>query len=254
MNRFEEIYNEAKSDKWFKGFAIFCRIALAASFIPAAYVKIIGERFASGLPHNNPLGHYFDALQLTGYYYTFIGIVQIIIAILLLIPRTSLLGALMYFPIILNICVLTYATRFDGTRIVTMMLLANLFLLVWDYDRLKHILPYKQPKTNPPLVRKPLGIRLRVIFFGGCVAVLAIIIFGTFYLFEIVPGNAEDECRNQCASSKNPAACEAFCDCIYHQGKSLDSCLANFNKAKSIRNPVDPDGGHNHDNNERRLH
>ena len=235
MNRIEEIYYEAKSDKWFKRFAIFCRIALAASFIPAGYVKIMGERFAAGLPPNNPLGHYFDALHLTGYYYTFIGIAQIITAILLLIPRTSLLGALMYFPIIVNICVLTYATRFDGTRGVTMMVLASLFLLIWDYDRLKHILPFKQPKTDPPVLKKPLGKRLRIIFFGGSFAVLAFIIIGTFYLYEIVPGNSEDECRNQCASSKNPAACEIFCDCIYKQGQPLDSCLATFNKAKDIR-------------------
>jgi len=235
MNRFEELYHEAKSDKWFQNFAVFCRIALAASFIPAGYIKIIGERFAAGLPSNNPLGHYFDALQLTGYYYTFIGIVQIIVAILLLIPRTSLIGALMYFPIIVNICVLTYATRFDGTRGVTMVVLASLFLLIWDYDRLKHILPFKQPKTDIHVLKKPLGKRLRIIFFGGCFAVLAIIIIGTFYLYEIIPGNSEDECRNQCASSKNPAACEIFCDCIYKQGQPLDSCLATFDKAKDIR-------------------
>lgn len=233
--RIEEIYNEAKSDKWFKRFALFCRIALAAAFIIAGYVKIVGERFAAGLPSNNPLGHYFDALHLTGYYYTFIGIVQIITAILLLIPATSLLGALMYFPIILNICVLTYATRFDGTRVVTMMLLANLFLLVWDYDRLKYILPFKQLKAAPPVLQKPLGKRLRIIFFGGCFAIVAFIIMGTFYLYEIVPGNEEAECRNQCASSKNPGACEVFCDCIYKQGLPLDTCLATFNKAKDIR-------------------
>lgn len=235
MNGIEEIYYEAKSDKWFQGFAVFCRIALAASFLPAGFVKIMGERFAVGLPSNNPLGHYFDALYLTGYYYTFIGVVQIITAILLLIPRTSLLGALMYFPIIINICVLTYATRFDGTRINTMMALASLFLLIWDYDRLKHILPFKQPKANPPILKNLLGKRLRVIFFGSCFAVLAFIIIGTFYLYEIVPGNSEEECRNQCVSSKNPAACEEFCDCIYSEGQPLDSCLANFNKAKNVR-------------------
>jgi len=234
MNRIEEILCEARSDKWFKRFAVFCRIALAAGFLPTGYVKIIGERF-TGLPSNNPLGHYFDALHLTGYYYTFIGVAQIIIAILLLIPRTSLLGALMYFPIIINICVLTYATRFDGTRLITMMVLANLFLLIWDYNRLKHILPFKQPRTDPPVLKKPLGNRLRIIFFGGIFAVVAIIIIGTFYLYEIGPCNAEDECRNQCASSKNPAACEVFCDCIYSQGQPLDSCLATFKKAKDIR-------------------
>lgn len=235
MNRIEEIYYEAKSDKWLKGFAVFCRIALAMSFIPAGFVKIMGERFAAGLPSNNPLGHYFDALYLTGYYYTFIGVAQIITAILLLVPRTSLLGALMYFPMIVNICVLTYATRFAGTRINTMMLLASLFLLIWDYDRLKYILPFKQPKINHPVLKKPLGIRLRIIFFGGSFAILAFIIIGTFYLYEIGPGNSEAECRSQCFSSENPAACEDFCDCIYKQGQPLDSCLARFDKAKDIR-------------------
>jgi hypothetical protein len=116
-----------------------------------------------------------------------------------------------------------------------MMVLASLFLLIWDYDRLKHILPFKQPKTDPPVLKKPMGMRLRIIFFGGSFAVIAIIIIGTFYLYEIVPGNEEAECRNQCASSKNPAACEIFCDCIYKQGQPLDSCLATFNKAKDIR-------------------
>jgi uncharacterized membrane protein YphA (DoxX/SURF4 family) len=235
MNRFEELYYEAKADIWFRRFAIFCRVALAASFIPSGYVKIMGERFASGLPPNNPLGHYFEALHLTGYYYTFIGIVQIVTAILLLIPRTSLLGALMYFPIIVNICVLAYATRFDGTRLCTMLVLASLFLLIWDYDRLKHILSPRQPKTAPPVLKKPLGKRLRILFFGGSFAVLVLIIVGTFYLYEITPGNSGAECHNQCASSKNPAACEIFCDCIYKQGRPLDSCLAAFDKAKDIR-------------------
>lgn len=234
MKRLEEIYHKAKSDKWFQGFAVFCRIALAASFLPAGFVKIIGERFAAGLPSNNPLGHYFDALYLTGYYYTFIGVVQVITAILLLIPRTSLLGALMYFPVILNICVLTYATRFNGTRLNTMLVLACLFLLAWNYDRIKYILPAKQPKMDFVILKNPLGNRLRYIFFGGCIVLLATIIIGTSYLYEITPGNSEEECRNGCAT--NPGACR-FCDCIYKEGKPLDSCLAAYDKAKDIRKP-----------------
>jgi uncharacterized membrane protein YphA (DoxX/SURF4 family) len=232
MSRIKEIHDEAKTDEWFKKFVVFCRIALALSFIPAGFVKIMGERFAAGLPSNNPLGHYFDALYQTGYYYTFIGIVQVIIAILLLIPRTALLGALMYLPIIANICVLTYATRFEGTRIVTMMVLANLFLLIWDYDRLKHILTFNQHEPDPPMLAKRLGMRLRIIFFGGSFIVLAFIIIGTSYLFEIGPGNSEEVCRNQCAGSKKREACETFCDCIYIQGQPLDSCLARYDIAK----------------------
>lgn len=215
-------------------FAIFCRIALAASFIPSGYVKIMGERF-TGLPSNNPLGHYFDALHLTGYYYTFIGITQIITAILLLIPRTSLLGALMYFPIILNIGVLTYAMRFDGTRIVTLLLLASLFLLFWDFDRLKHIFFQQEPKEEITPVRNPIGRKLRFWFFGGSLAAVFFVIFINFYLFELRPGNAMAECRSQCADSKNPGACENFCDCIHNQGRPLDSCLTAFDRAKDLR-------------------
>lgn len=235
MNRLEELYYEAKSDKWFRNFAVFCRLALAASFIPSGLIKILGERFASGLPSNNPLGHYFDALQLTGYYYTFIGVVQVVTALFLLIPRTSLLGALMYFPIILNICVLTYATRFAGTRLNTMMLLASLFLLLWNYDRLKHILPIEPYKPAVPIVKRPLGNRLRLLFFWGSFLALVIVIVGTSYLYEIGPGNSEAECRNGCAGSKNPEACQQFCDCIYKQGNPLHTCLATFDKAKETR-------------------
>ncbi len=234
MNRIEELYYEAKADKWFKRFAIFCRIALAASFIPSGYVKIMGERF-TGLSSNNPLGHYFDALHLTGYYYTFIGLAQIVTAILLLIPRTSLLGALMYFPIILNIGVLTYATRFEGTRIVTLLVLASLFLLCWNYDRLKPILSLKSPIQDLPKIAKPIGSKLRFWFFSGSFAAVAFVIFINGYLYELRPGNSIAECRSQCVSSKNPKACEIFCDCIYNQGRPLDSCLATFDKAKDIR-------------------
>src|SRR5207248_2558511 len=88
----EQRYGESKRNKWLRYFAIFCRIALALGFIPAGIVKVTAERFTA-LPSNHPLGHYFDALHLTGYYYTFIGAGQLTAAVLLLIPRTALLGA-----------------------------------------------------------------------------------------------------------------------------------------------------------------
>src|SRR6187455_2338120 len=144
LTELERQYGELRRNKWLRYFAIFCRVALALGFIPSGIVKVTGERFTA-LPSNHPLGHYFDALHLTGFYYTFLGVGQLVTALLLLVPRTALLGAMLYFPIILNICVLTYAVRFEGTRIATLMLLANLFLLVWDYQRLKHILPFSRP-------------------------------------------------------------------------------------------------------------
>src|SRR3954467_6703265 len=93
--KFLQLYIEAKQNSWLRYFAVFNRVALAAGFLPAGFVKITGERFTA-LSVNHPMGHYLEALHLTGYYYTFIGLAQVIAAILLLIPRTVLLGALVY--------------------------------------------------------------------------------------------------------------------------------------------------------------
>jgi hypothetical protein len=233
---FEQAYREFKANKWIRGFAIFCRVALALGFIPAALVKLSGERF-TGLPSNHPLGHYFDALLRTGYYYTFIGIAQVTASVLLLIPRTALMGAIFYFPIILNIFVLTYATRFDGTRIVTLMLLANLFLLVWDYDRLKYVTPFYRPPRD---LEVPVTARFPRLFFAGVLAAVITVIAGTAFLFDIQPGNEEAECRNVCTSNDNPTACQGFCDCIYKRGSPLNACLTEYHKAKTQPRRSDP--------------
>src|SRR5687767_4805774 len=232
--KLNQIYYEAKGNKWFHYFAVFCRIALALGFIPSGFVKIMGERFASGLSASHPMGHYLQALYETGYYYTFIGITQLVIALLLLIPRTALLGALMYFPIILNICILAYAVRFEGTRITTLMVLANLYLLCWDYNRIKYILPFKQVKEDGYSAReKPLSNKFPFLFFGSVFVMIASVIFINHFLYDIRPGNSLIECRNGCAGNSNPKACEEFCDCIHNQGNPLHACLTEYNKAKA---------------------
>ncbi|WP_420149378.1 DoxX family protein [Spirosoma sp.] len=235
FSRLEQLYEEAKSNRWFRYFTVFCRIVLALGFLPSGTVKIMGERFTA-LSGNHPLGHYFDALHLTGYYYTFIGIAQVTAALLLLIPRTALLGALIYFPIILNICILAYATRFEGTRITTLMVLASLYLLCWDYDRLKHILPVKQSNSDGYAAqKKPLSNRFPFLFFGCVFTAVASVIVINQFLYEIRPGNSLEECQNGCPGSKYPKACEVFCDCIHNRGKPLATCLTEFERAKNSR-------------------
>lgn len=229
--RLEQLSHQAKGNKWLRYFTIFCRVMLAIGFIPSGMVKVMGERFTA-LPANHPLGDYFDALYLTGYYYTFVGVVQLAIALFLLIPRTAFLGAIMYFPVILNICVLAYAVRFEGTRITTIMLLANLYLLLWDYERLKCLLPFKpSTKQTNPVTTKPLSNKFAFLFFGCVLAAVSLVIFINHHLYDIRPGNSFIECRNGCVYNGKPQACENFCDCIYNQGKPLDTCLAQYKRA-----------------------
>ncbi|HXI60765.1 MAG TPA: DoxX family protein [Polyangia bacterium] len=229
LTRFEQLYDESRRNRWFRGFAVFCRIALALGFVPAGIVKVMGERFTA-LPSNHPLGHYFDALFLTGSYYKFIGLGQLTLALLLLVPRTALLGAILYFPVILNICVLAYAVRFEGTRGTTLMLLANVFLLVWDYDRLKHVLPFARADDD----RRVLATtsRFPAWFFGFVFAAIVSVIVINQFLYDIRPGNSQEECTNGCKDNGSPDACQNFCGCIYGAGHPLNVCLDEYQRAK----------------------
>lgn len=135
----ENFHRKIKQIKLLRYFAWFNRIVLAVGFIPPSLTKILGNRFTQ-ISVDNPVGFFFEAMYQTGFYWRFLGLCQITAAILLLIPRTSTLGALMFFPIILNIFIITISMDFRGTPLITgAMLLANIYLLCWDYDKLKPI-------------------------------------------------------------------------------------------------------------------
>jgi uncharacterized membrane protein YphA (DoxX/SURF4 family) len=120
-------------------FTVFTRILLALAFTPSGITKVVGNRFTI-LGLDNPVGFFFEAMYRTGFYWRFLGLCQLGAALLLLIPRTATIGALVYFPLILNIFVITVSLDFRGTPFITgLMLLANIYLLCWDYDKLKHL-------------------------------------------------------------------------------------------------------------------
>jgi len=231
--KLDKLHAEARQNRWLRYFTIFIRIALAFGFATAGMVKIVGERFASGLSVNHPMGHYLEALHHTGYYYTFIGIGQVLAAILLLIPRTVLLGAILYFPIILNICILSYAVRFEGSIITSpLMVLADLYLLCWNYDKLKHILPFNNA-TIPVDVpkQKTLSNKFPLKFFLAVFATFVILLLLVRFGFDVMPRNSFKDCNAQFKGTNRTKAGYNFCDCIHNNGQPLDKCLDDYKKA-----------------------
>ena len=125
-------------------FAWICRVAIALAFVPAGLKKIVGEPFTLIQPEQNTVGYFFDALLKTGFYYNFIGWAQVIAAILLFIPATRLIGALSFLAILANIVVLTWSVGFAGTKwIVLFMMLANIYLVMFDFDRVAKLFVLK---------------------------------------------------------------------------------------------------------------
>lgn len=253
----DRLHAVVKQNSWMWLFSIFCRLALALGFIPAAIVKLIDERFASGLHVNHPMGHYLEALHQTGYYYTFIGVVQLAAAIFLLVPRTVTLGAFLYFPVILNITVLTYATRFDGSLFTApLMTLANLYILGWNYEKWKYILPFNRLANSERDVQRresenrrsfisryginSLYVRFRLFikqlfndkfpfhFFAGVFAAVAVFVFGIPSLYSVKPRNTLPQCLRQFKNGGKVKAGEVFCDCIHNRGEPLNKCMKDY--------------------------
>ena len=226
------LYIDLKYNRWMRYFAVFNRVALAAGFLPSGFVKIAGERFTS-LSNNQPMGHYLEALFHTGYYYTFIGIAQMTAAFLLLIPPPVVLGALLYFPIILNICILSLSVRFEGSLITSpLMVMANFFLLCWNYDKLRFIFPFGPPaiidKGNHNIT---VSNKFPVAFFSGALATVISMILMLTNVYQLMPRNTLNECTMQCNKSANPGACQIFCESIHQKGKPLDKSLDEYDKA-----------------------
>ena len=124
-------------------FIIYTRYLIGISFVFASIVKIKGERFMTDMnmingSTINSAPHLFETLFQSGLYWKFIGISQLIASFLLMTQRLSKLGALFFFPIILNIFIITVSYDFVGTIYITsLMLLASITLLIWDWKELK---------------------------------------------------------------------------------------------------------------------
>jgi hypothetical protein len=154
--------------------AVISRILLALAFVPTALVKVTGRRFTT-ISAQTPIGYFFEAMYQSGAYWRFLGWSQLVAGVLLLVPATSTVGAILFFPIILNIFVITVSLHFTGTPVITgMMLLASTFLLCWDYHRLAPLLWGPDAAYHPPA--PPAFPRIeRIGYMVGAVGALAVL-------------------------------------------------------------------------------
>ncbi len=133
--------NSIKQKLFAQLFIIYLRYLIGGAFVFSSVVKIKGERFTSvdgsDTPLNSPF-HLLETLYQSGLYWKFLGFAQILAGLLLMSQRYAKLGALMFLPIISNIFIITVSYGFTGTPYITgLMLLANILLVIWDWDELK---------------------------------------------------------------------------------------------------------------------
>lgn len=139
---------------WLQLMVIYTRYLIGGAFVFASIIKIKGERFTSSSGAKEPIHsafHFFETLYESGLYWKFIGVGQLLAGFLLMTQRYAKLGAVVNLPIILNVFVITISYSFGFTSIIVgLMLIANIGLLIWEWDELKSLLnlPYVLNERN----------------------------------------------------------------------------------------------------------
>lgn len=139
----ENLISKLKQSVLLQLFTIGLRYLLGSAFVYASIFKIYGIRFMPEPSENTPmntLAHFFEAMYQAGIYWHFIGWGQLISGFLLMSQIFSTLGAMAFFPMILNIFVITMSFNAPNILLTTsLMLLANTYLLIWDWNKLKFV-------------------------------------------------------------------------------------------------------------------
>jgi uncharacterized membrane protein YphA (DoxX/SURF4 family) len=136
----------------------FARFALALGMMPYGISKLFDMQFQVGASiYAQPLGSAPGTIltwAFLGYSPVFqflLGVSETVPAILLLFARTRRLGALLLFPVLLNVVLFNYfLDLWPGTQFISSLLLAlNLFLLLYDFrmyaDFLSRLLAQPEP-------------------------------------------------------------------------------------------------------------
>lgn len=111
------------------------RILVGFAFVPAGLKKVTRQPFTDPDNHG-PFHDFLHAFHATGFFYQFVGILQLTAALLLFSQRWARTGALLALPIITAIMVFCWSTRvFPTATVATLIFLGIVALLLWDHPQ-----------------------------------------------------------------------------------------------------------------------
>ncbi|MDX2089630.1 MAG: hypothetical protein SFX73_17375 [Kofleriaceae bacterium] len=170
----------ARRTRWVNVAVVNLRFLIAFAFVPAAMKKVLGQPFTD--PTNHGAFHDFlHAFRATGWFYQFVGVMQLLAATLLMTQRFATLGAALALPILSAIMVFCWSTGVVPTATVaTLMWLGTVGLLAWDVDRWRALFvpddrtcEVRVEPASAPIdmgLWTTCGIAILVVYFGSALA------------------------------------------------------------------------------------
>lgn len=143
------LVRSARRVRWINVFVVILRILIGFAFVPAALKKVLDQPFTD--PANSgPFHDFLHAFHATGWFYTFVGVMQLVAAALLCTQRFATVGAFVALPILTAITVFCWSTGVVPTAsIATLMWLGTVGLVVWDLDKWRGVLARD---GEPPII------------------------------------------------------------------------------------------------------
>lgn len=183
--RMESLLARLRRARWANLCVVNLRILIGFAFLPAALKKLLDQPFTD-LTNTGPFHDFLHAFQATGWFYQFVGVLQLAAAALLCTQRFAFFGALLALPILTAITAFCWSTRVIPTATVaSLMWLGTLGLLIWDLERWRGLALDRSPPVPPPAPVPPVppmppvielrrwqwcGLAIFVLYVGVCIA------------------------------------------------------------------------------------
>lgn len=169
--RLRQRVSSLRQRRWASLCVVHLRLLIGFAFLPAGLKKVLAEPFTA--PENVGTFHEFlRAFHATGFFYQFVGGVQLVAALLLLSQRFAAWGAALVLPLLTAILVLCWSTGVYPTAVVvSLMFLGTLVLLAWELPRYSEVfgaaLGGERPRYDVGLWRA-CGLGIILLYAAAC--------------------------------------------------------------------------------------
>jgi uncharacterized membrane protein YphA (DoxX/SURF4 family) len=165
-----------RSQRWATLCVINLRMLIGFAFLPAGLKKLLDEPFTDPAK-TGPFHDFLDAFHATGWFYQFVGVLQLVTATLLITQRFATLGALLAVPITATITAFCWSTHvYPTATVITLMFLGSVGLALWDLPRWRILLTREPPaEIVAPMTEPRIDMRL----WQLCGAAIVILYFAT---------------------------------------------------------------------------
>ncbi|MBA3465385.1 MAG: hypothetical protein H0T46_35970 [Deltaproteobacteria bacterium] len=163
--------------RWINVAVVNLRFLIGFAFIPSALKKLLDQPFTD--PTNHGRFHDFlHAFHATGWFYSFVGAMQITAAALLFTQRFATIGALLALPILTAITAFCWSTQvYPTATIATMMWLGTIGLVLWDLDKWRGI--FARDDRSHEIRTTPITARIDLRLWAYCGVAMFVVYLGS---------------------------------------------------------------------------